>query len=137
MDIVSLPVVNDKDKVDSRFRLVVIAAQRARELAVGAKAKMGTRYKKAPLIALEEALENKLEFCVGAEARQKNDEARKFDYRRFLEERKRASRTEDISDLEKDLRVFLHDKESPAADKRSLEELFGEKKEEGEQKPKG
>jgi DNA-directed RNA polymerase subunit omega len=131
MDIISLPAEYDKGKIDSRFRLVVIAAQRARELAFGAKPKLETKYRKVALIALEEAIENQLEFSVGEEARAKIEESRKFDYKRFLEERRRQAQPEDLSELEKDLRVYLHEKEG-GADRRSLEELFGEKQEEGE-----
>lgn len=131
MDIISLPAEYDKDKIDSRFRLVAIAAQRARELAFGAKPKLETKYRKAPLIALEEAIENQLEFSVGEEARAKIEESRKFDYKRFLEERRRLAQPEDLSELEKDLRVYLHEKEG--ADRRSLEELFGEKQESEEE----
>ncbi len=135
MDITSLPVEYDQDKIDSRFRLVAIASQRARELAFGAKPKKDTKYRKPPLIALEEALENLLEFSVGEEARIQNEEARKFDYKRFLEERRRGAQPEDLSELEKDLREYLHEKEG--TERRSLEDLFGEKQEKGEEKPEG
>lgn len=135
MDIVSLPVDYDKDKMDSRFRLVAIAAQRAREIAFGAKPKVETKYKKAPLIALEEAIKNQLEFSVGEEARAKIEESKKFDYKRFLEEKRRLARPEDLSELEKDLRVYLHEREG--ADRRSLEELFGEKQEKGGEEEEG
>jgi DNA-directed RNA polymerase subunit omega len=133
MDIISLPVDYDKGKIDSRFRLVVIASQRARELAFGAKPKTETKYKKAPLIAIEETAENQLEFSVGEEARAKIEESKKFDYKRFLEERRRLAEPEDLSELEKDLRVYLHEKEGTAVDRRSLEELFGDKQEKGEE----
>lgn len=135
MDIISLPVDYDKDKIDSRFRLVAIAAQRARELAFGAKPKVETKYKKPPLIAIEEAVENRLEFSVGEEARVKIEESKKFDYKRFLEEKRRLARPEDLSELEKDLRVYLHEREG--SDRRSLEDLFGEKQEKGEGEEEG
>jgi DNA-directed RNA polymerase subunit omega len=135
MDISSLPVEQDKNKMDSRFRLVVIAAQRARELAFGAKPKTETKYRKAPMISLEEAIDNKLEFSVGEEARAQIEESKKFDYKRFLEEKRRMAQPEDLSELEKDLRVYLHEKEG--TDRQSLEELFGEKQEKGEDKPEG
>ncbi len=35
MDIIKLPIEYEKDTVDSRFRLVLIAAQRARQLSEG------------------------------------------------------------------------------------------------------
>jgi DNA-directed RNA polymerase omega subunit len=132
MDIVSLPVEHDKS-IDSRFRLVVIASQRARELAFGAKPKIDTKYRKAPLIAIEETVTNQLEFSVGEEARAKIEESRKFDYKRFLEERRRLAEPEDLLELEKDLRVYLHEKEGAGADRKSLEELFGDKQEKSEE----
>jgi len=128
MDIVSLPIEIDKEKIDSRFRIVEIAAQRARELAYGSKPKVETRFKKIPTIAIEETLENTLEFITGDEARKSLDEARKFDYKRFLEEKKKESMPEDLSELERDLRVYLHEREE--VDKNILDELFAEKSEE-------
>ena len=135
MNIVSLPIEHDKEKIDSRFRLVVIASQRAKELAFGAKAKVDTKFKKIPTIAIEETLEEKLEFLTGEEARVANEEARKFDYRRFLEERRREAMPEDISDLEKDLRVYLTEREE--VDRQALEELFTEKDEKEAEQSKG
>lgn len=129
MDIISLPVEFDKDKLDSRFRLVVVAAQRAREIAFGARSKVETRYKKPPLMSLEEAINNLLEFTVGEEAKAKIEESKKFDYKRFLEERRRLARPEDLSELEKDLRIYLHEREG--VERSTLEELFGEKQEKG------
>ncbi len=70
MDIISLPLEFDKDKIDSRFRLVVIAAQRARELSLGARPKVDEKCQKVSTVALLEAVQEKLEFLVGEEARQ-------------------------------------------------------------------
>lgn len=47
MDIISLPVEYDKKDIDSRYRLVVIAAQRARELSLGAASKDPDKDKKS------------------------------------------------------------------------------------------
>lgn len=131
MDIVSLPVEYDKKKIDSRFRIVSAASQRARELAYGAKPKIETKFKRFTTVAIEEVLEEKLEFITGEEAKAANEEARKFDFKRFLEERRRAAMPEEISELEKDLRVYLTEREE--LDRHALEELFAEKKEEGEE----
>ena len=46
MDIISLPVEYDQKKIDGKFRLVTIAAQRAKELSLGAKPKISTRQKR-------------------------------------------------------------------------------------------
>jgi DNA-directed RNA polymerase omega subunit len=125
MDIVSLPIEIDEDMIDSRFRLVVIASQRAKELAFGAKPRVETKFKKIPTLALEETLEGELEFITGEEAKAKLEEARKFDYKRFLEEKRKEAMPEDLSELEKDLKMYLTEKEQP--EKLALEELFAEK----------
>lgn len=129
MDIISLPVEIDKKKIDGRYRLVMIASQRAKELSVGVKPKIQTKSKKVTAIAIEEAALGKLEFLVGEEAIKAKEEAKKFDYRRLLEEKRREATPEELTELEKDLKVYLHEKET--MDKKALEELFGEKQEEG------
>jgi len=129
MDIISLPVEIDMKKIDGRYRLVMIASQRAKELSVGVKSKIQTKSKKVTAIAIEEAALGKLEFLVGEEAIKAREEANKFDYRRLLEEKRREATPEELTELEKDLKVYLHEKET--TDKKALEELFGEKQEEG------
>jgi DNA-directed RNA polymerase subunit omega len=126
MDIISLPVEYDHKKIDGKFRLVTIAAQRAKELSLGAKAKIITRSRKVTSIAIEEAISDKLEFVTGEEAVVAREKAGKFDYRRQLEESKKMAAGEDLSELEKDLKVYLHEKGS--YDKMAFEELFTEKK---------
>jgi DNA-directed RNA polymerase subunit omega len=130
MDIVSLPVEVDKKMIDGKFRIATIAAQRARELALGAKPKISTKSKKVTTIAIEEALGGALEFLVGEEARKAKQEAKKFDYRKLLEEKRREGAPEDLSELEKDLKVYLHERES--GERKALEDLFNEKTEEPE-----
>lgn len=134
MEIVSLPVELEKTKIDSRFRLVTIAAQRAKELTLGVKPKIKSKGKKATTIALEEAIENTLEYLVGEEARAAKEEAKKFDFRKLLEEKKRESMPEDLSELEKDLKVYLHEKEETGG-KKALDELFGESNAKGSEEP--
>ncbi len=130
MDVVSLPIEMDKKKLDSRFRLVVVASQRAKEIALGVKPKIKTKGKKPTSAALEETIEGVLEFLVGEEARVKKEEFKKFDFRKLLEERRRETVPEDITELEKDLKVYLHEREES---KRALDEIFGEKKESAEE----
>ena len=128
MDIISLPAEYDHKKIDSKFRLVTIAAQRAKELSLGIKPKIQTKSKKVTTIAIEETIENQLEFLTGEEAIKAREATGKLDYRKLLEESRKAAAGEELSDLEKDLRVYLHDRETK--DKKSFEELFGEKTEE-------
>ena len=128
MDIISLPVEYDRNKIDGRFRVIAIAAQRAKELAVGAVPKVKTKSKKVGTIALEETIQNALEFFIGDEAKKASEDAKRFDYRKLLEEKKKEMTGEDLTEFEKDLKVYLHEKE--AMDKKALEGLF-EKREEG------
>lgn len=129
MDIISLPIEYDHDKIDSRFRIIAIACQRAKELSVGAKARVKTKSKKVSTVSLEETIGNTIEFLTGEEAKKAKEEAKKFDYRKLLEEKKREISGEDLTEFEKDLKVYLHEKE--AMDKKALEGLFIEKREEG------
>jgi DNA-directed RNA polymerase omega subunit len=126
MDIISLPVEYDHKKIDGKFRLVAIASQRAKELSLGAKPKISTRAKKVTSIAIEETISGVLEFVTGEEAIIAREKAGKFDYRKQLEESKKIAAGEDLSELEKDLKVYLHEKGS--YDKKAFEELFTDKK---------
>ncbi len=129
MDIISLPIEYDRHKIDGRFRIIAIASQRAKELAVGA-AKVKTKSKKVTTIALEETIQNTIEFLTGEQARKAKEEAQRFDYRKLLEEKKREMTGEDLTEFEKDLKVYLHEKET--MDKKApLEGLFSEKQDEG------
>ncbi len=128
MDIISLPIEFDRNKIDGRFRLIAIASQRAKELALGVQPKVKTKSKKITTIALEEAMNNTVEFLTGEDAKKAKEEAKKFDYRKLLEEKRKEITGEDLTEFEKDLKVYLHEKESK--DKRTLEGLFGERREE-------
>lgn len=129
MDIISLPVELDKKKIDGKYRLVMIASQRAKELSVGVKPKIQTKARKVTTIAIEEAVSDKIEFFIGEEAAKAKEEAKKFDYRMMLEEKKREATPVELTEIEKDLKIYLHEKETK--DKRALEELFSERQEEG------
>ncbi len=132
MDIISLPIEYDHSKIDGRFRLIAIAAQRAKELALGAEHRVKTKSKKVTTISLEETINNTVEFLTGEEAKKARDEAKKFDYRKLLEEKKREVTSEDLTEFEKDLKVYLTEKET--MDKKALEGLFVEKQEESAEK---
>ncbi|MEW6116683.1 MAG: DNA-directed RNA polymerase subunit omega [Nitrospirota bacterium] len=130
MDLISLPIEYDKDKIDSRYRLVVIAAQRARELSLGSTPKVQAKAKKVTTNALLETITGKIEFLTGSDAVAAKEKAERIDYKKLIEERRRP--IEDLSELEKDLKVYLHEK---GATEKALEELFSETEEteEGEE----
>ena len=133
MDIISLPVEYDHNKIDGKYRLVAIASQRAKSLSLGAKPKVQTKSRKITTIAIEEAAKGLLEFITGEEARKAREEASKFDYRKLLEESRKMAAAEDLTELEKDLKVYLHERETK--DKKAFDELFSEKKEEETEEP--
>ena len=134
MDIISLPVEYDHNRIDGKYRLVAIASQRAKDLSLGAKPKIQTKSKKVTSIAIEEAVTGDiLEFLIGDEAVKAREEAGKFDYRKLLEESRKISGGEDLSELEKDLKVYLHERE--AMDKKAFDELFSDKKDEEPEEP--
>lgn len=127
MDIISLPIDFDRDKIDGKYRLIAIASQRAKELTAGAEPKIKTKARKISTIALEETVNNTIEFLTGEQAIKAKEEAKKFDYRKLLEEKKRDISGEDLTEFEKDLKVYLHEKET--MDKKALEGLFSGKRE--------
>jgi len=129
MDIISLPIEYDRNKIDGRYRVVAIASQRAKKLSLGVKPKIKTKAKKITSIAIEETVSGAIEFLTGEQAKKAKEEARKLDYRRLLEEREKVVTGEEVTELEKDLKVYLHEKET--TEKKALEDLFGERKEEG------
>jgi DNA-directed RNA polymerase subunit omega len=129
MDIISLPIEYDHNKIDGRFRIIAIASQRAKELAAGADPRVKTKAKKVSTIALEETVQNTIEFLIGEQAKKAKEDSKRFDYRKLLEEKKKEITGEDLTEFEKDLKVYLHEKET--LDKKALEGLFSEKREEG------
>ncbi|MBI3358355.1 MAG: DNA-directed RNA polymerase subunit omega [Nitrospirae bacterium] len=109
MDIISLPIQGDFVNTHSRYRLVVLATQRARQLMEGDKPTLLTRYTKPTTIAVAEILSGQLEILHGKDALQYQHEAR-----RAREERKNRfltpEREEELrKEIKKDLSVYLSD----------------------------
>ena len=124
MDIIALPVEYDKKKIESRYRLVIIASQRARELSLGSKTKMVAKGKKVTTNAILETITDEIEFIIGDEAAVARERADKIDYKKLIEEKRRP--IEDLSELEKDLKIYLHEK---GTSDKALDELFSESEE--------
>jgi DNA-directed RNA polymerase subunit omega len=77
MDALSLLPDYSKLSTESRSRLVIITAQRARQLMQGARPALPTRHTKPTTIALEEMLNGKIHFLVGKDAQKAMKDARK------------------------------------------------------------
>lgn len=109
MEIIELPIHFKPNQLDSRYRLVVIGAQRARQLMEGARASEDTKYLKATTVSLEEFLEGELQFVTGKEARLAQREARRI-REETLRKRALLEREEEISnEIKKDLSVYVDD----------------------------
>jgi|SRR3990172_1280713 DNA-directed RNA polymerase subunit omega len=113
MEIIALPIDFEKIPLDSRYRLVIIASQRAKQLMEGAKRLIASRYTKETTVALEEILEKRVQFLVGKEARLAYKEMKRLKEedaknRIHLEE-------EDTTEIKKDLSVYVDDSESKGA----------------------
>lgn len=133
MDIISLPIEYNTEKIDSRFRLVVLASQRSRELALGAPPKIQTinrqkeaktvksRENKVTTISILEVVGEYFDYLQDDAAIEARQRAEKMDLKRFVSDKGRSM--EDISELEKELSVYLHEKESS---KRSYDDIFHE-----------
>lgn len=123
MDIVSLPTELTGKDIDSRYRLVIIAAQRAKRLAEGSRATGPTHSVKPTTIAVEEALEGNLDVLTGDEAREARQEAKKVEARRrAAEAERREEMGMELSELEKDLKYYLNEKEEK--ERKAIEDLF-------------
>jgi DNA-directed RNA polymerase omega subunit len=109
MEIISLPIVVDEKQVDSRYRLVIVGSQRARQLMEGNGPALQTRYKKATTIALEEFLESKLEFYTGKEARLAQREARRLREEEMRHQALQAKERQITSEISKELSVYVDD----------------------------
>jgi len=116
MDMMSLLNEYDEAKIDTRYRLVIIAAQRARQLMQGSNPQITSKFTKASTIALDEVLQGKTEFVTGKEAKTAMKEAVAA---RELEDRARAKAKallprEDESEIKKDLTVYVNDRKEEA-----------------------
>jgi len=66
-------------------------------------------------------LSNKIEYITGEEAIRAKEKIDKIDVKKLLEDKRRV--ISDITELEKDLKIYLHGKESA---EKMLEDLFNE-----------
>jgi len=70
MNLLSLPMEMGDARIDSRYRLVIAAAQRARQMVEGNHPRIESRYVKETTRALEEVLSGQADILFGQEARQ-------------------------------------------------------------------
>ncbi len=112
MDVISIPVEYNEKKIDGRYRLVVAVLKRAKELYQGAIPKISSNSAKMTTVALEEVISGKVSVLIGENAIKAKAESRKLTYDDMMDEAKqKASLPEELTKLEKDLKVYLHKKD--------------------------
>ena len=126
MDIVSLPIDNENDKIEGIYRLVIASVQRAKDLSKGALPKIASKAKKITTLAIEEVATGNVVVMTGEEAVKAREESKKQTTKRMMDEaQQKETMPEDVSELEKDLKVYLSEK-SDAKSKKSIEDIFGD-----------
>lgn len=114
----TLPLLPDdrQGKFDSRYRVVLVAAQRAKQLMRGTTQSQTSKFTKETSIALEEVLGDNVEYLMGQEAREALREARRSLDREF-EPALLAEADEDAKEIKQQLSVYVDDSpKEPAAE---------------------
>ena len=112
MDVVSLPVEFDGENIDSTYRLVIAVIKRAKHLHLGDLPKISTKSRKVTTVALEEAVSGSLHVLTGKAAVEAEKAVGELSYKKMMDEAaQKESLPEDKSELEKDLEIYLQQKQ--------------------------
>lgn len=112
IDMLSLLPQYTPNEFDSRHRLVIVAAQRAKHLTQGAKLIGLSRFTKETTMALDEVLRGKIKYLTGKEARDAMKEAKRG--KEGETERLAMMTGEDAKEIKKELSVYVDDTAKPA-----------------------
>ncbi len=113
IDMLPLLPESNAERFDSRHRLVLAAAQRAKHLMQGAPTLAPSKFTKATTVALDEVLQGRVTFLTGADARQAMKEAKRG-REAELERAVTVEASEDAREIKKQLSVYVDDSEKPA-----------------------
>lgn len=110
-----LPLLpDDKDRrFDSRYRVVQVAAQRAKQIMRSRKESPASKYTKATSMALDEVLHGNVPFLVGEEARLALRDSKRQTERGF-DPALLAGGDEDAKEIQQQLSVYIDDSPKPA-----------------------
>jgi DNA-directed RNA polymerase subunit omega len=110
MDLIGLPFEGTlPEGVDSRYRVVAVSSQRARQLSEGAKSSVETRYTKPTTIALQEFYAGMLEFLTGKEARLAQKEAKRLREEAMAVKALEARHAALSEEIKRDLSVYVEE----------------------------
>ena len=126
MDIISLPIETENKEIDGSYRLVIASVQRAKDLSMGALPKKPSKAQKITTLAIEEVATGAVHLLTGEDAVKAREESKKHTQKRMMDEaQQKETMPEDVSELEKDLKVYLSEK-GDANNKKSIEDIFGD-----------
>lgn len=126
MDIISLPIAYDREKIDGAYRLVVASVKRAKALSQGALPVIASRAQKITTLAIEEVASGAIKILTGEAAVKANEEEKKLTHKRMMDEaQQKETMPEDMTELEKDLKVYLSEK-GETEQKKTIEDIFGD-----------
>jgi DNA-directed RNA polymerase subunit omega len=128
IDIITLPIEFDKNKIDGRYRIVLAASQRAREIVSGQVPNRKGKGSQAAVMALEDVLSDNFELLIGNDALNAKEEHKRNRYERMLDDAIGEDKDgEELTELEKDLKVYLNEKGDKES-RLSIDDIFDKKK---------
>jgi DNA-directed RNA polymerase subunit omega len=118
--LVLLPEHHQK-QFDSRFRIVLIAAQRAKQMIQGPPTERASKFMKETSQALEEVLRGDVPFLIGSDARQALKEAHSIHEREFAPALL-SQPDENAQEIQKELSVYIDDSPKSEEEESEVEE---------------
>jgi len=107
IDMLNLLPQYTPDEFDSRHRLVIVAAQRAKHILQGSRPFGASRFTKETTVALDEVLRGEAKYLMGKEARDAMKEAKRG--KEGESERMAMMTGEDAREIKKELSVYVDD----------------------------
>lgn len=108
MDALSLLPEHDQKEFDSRYRIVLIAAQRAKQLVRGGEPYGASKFSKDTSRALEEVLNKQVPYLIGQEAKDAIKNAKRAN-ERPIDPALYAQPDENAQEIKKELSVYIDD----------------------------
>ncbi len=126
MDIISLPIECENEKIDGKYRLVIAAVKRAKTLSCGALPSIESKARKITTLAIEEVASSAVNILTGEDAARAIEEAGKLTHKKMMDEaQQKETMPEDMTELEKDLKAYLSEK-GESEQKKTIEDIFGD-----------
>ncbi|MCW5782431.1 MAG: DNA-directed RNA polymerase subunit omega [Nitrospirales bacterium] len=108
MDALSLLPQHHQKEFDSRYRIVLIAAQRAKQLVRGGEPYLASKFSKDTSRALEEVLNGQVPYLIGQEAKEAIKMAKRAN-ERPIDPALYAQPDENAQEIKKELSVYIDD----------------------------